>query len=440
MDIELCRNLFSSGRYRTLLCGFSGGADSTAALLLADMFSKEYGFDLVAIHFNHHLRAEADREAQEAESFAKQRDIPFVKIDLDLGDTSAGVENAARAARLAEWKRLAAAYPGSAVILGHHADDKIENLFIRLFRGSNSSGLSGLREANTVDKVVFLRPLLNFRRSEIEKFLKENGVTNWTTDSSNLESVYFRNYLRNDLIPQLVERLPFAVKGLLRSAEAIACDADFIEEKTREIWQAGDPGDRNFWLTLHDAVAFRALRKFISEKSGCDTPVSGALFERFKNEIARFSTEGRIIPVDNIIQLIVQGDRVDAVLPAPETLLWDWKNTPGVQYGDILFSRSYTGSPDCESVDAASFDADLLDQVLEISPPRPGEKFLPFGRDKVVGIKKLRTDRKIPSYLNTPALRLSDGTAVWLPFIRNGNLCKVTPETRKIVTFYAKRV
>jgi tRNA(Ile)-lysidine synthase len=210
MDIELCRELFSSGRYRKLFCGFSGGADSTAALLVADMFRKEYGFELIAVHFDHHLRAESAREAQEAEAFAGTRNIPFVKIDLDLEDTSGGIENAARSARLAEWKKLTAGVPDSAVILGHHADDKIENLLIRLFRGSNASGLSGLRGINTVDGVVFLRPLLNFRRSEIEDFLKKNNVKSWTTDSSNNESVYFRNFLRNELIPQVTSRLPFA--------------------------------------------------------------------------------------------------------------------------------------------------------------------------------------------------------------------------------------
>ena len=440
MDIEVCRKLFSSGRYKNLLCGFSGGADSTAALLVARTFQKEYGFNLIAVHFDHHLRAESSQEAVEAENFARSRNIDFIKIDLNISDCSTGVENAARMARLREWQKLIQQYPDSAVILGHHADDKTENLFIRLFRGSNASGLSGLREISTVEKVVFLRPLLNFRRREIEEFLQQNGIVNWTSDSSNSDSVFFRNYLRNELIPNVVSRLPFAEKGILRSAEAIACDADFIEEKTGEIWNAGKPSRRDFWLTLHDAVAIRALRRFISEKSGFDTPVSGALFFRFKSEVAKFSTEGRKIPVDGNIQLIIQGEKVDVIAPLPAAIFWDWKNSNSIQYGDILFSWSCSDTPNPSGAETASFDADTLDQILKISAPEPGEKFLPFGREYPVSIKKLRTDRKIPAYLNTPAIRLSDGTAIWLPFIRNGNRCLVTPQTTKIVTFYAKRV
>ena len=116
MNIELCRNVFSSGKYRTLLCGFSGGADSTAALLAAAHFRKELDFELIAVHFDHHLRPESGAEAEAAKSFAKTRNIPFVKIDLCISDDGSGIENAARTERLAHWKRLAERYPESAVV------------------------------------------------------------------------------------------------------------------------------------------------------------------------------------------------------------------------------------------------------------------------------------------------------------------------------------
>ena len=52
----------------TLLVGFSGGADSTALLLLATRGAAQSGSEVIAVHFNHHLRgAESDQEAVEAE-------------------------------------------------------------------------------------------------------------------------------------------------------------------------------------------------------------------------------------------------------------------------------------------------------------------------------------------------------------------------------------
>ena len=58
---------------KTFLVGFSGGADSTAALLLLHE-RMEKGNRLIAVHFNHHLRgAESDAEAENAARFAAER-------------------------------------------------------------------------------------------------------------------------------------------------------------------------------------------------------------------------------------------------------------------------------------------------------------------------------------------------------------------------------
>ena len=172
--MDFSEQLFAKFSGCRIFCGFSGGADSTAALLLARKYQKRFGYDLSAVHFNHHLRgAESDREAQDAEKFAKSLDIPFQCIDLVI-PPGENLESAARNARLEFWKKIAP--PGSAVLLGHHADDRRENLLIRLCRGSNSWGLSSMRAESTVEGVTFIRPLLKMTRQEIERFLRSCGA------------------------------------------------------------------------------------------------------------------------------------------------------------------------------------------------------------------------------------------------------------------------
>ena len=46
-----------------------------------------------------------------------------------------------------------------------------------------------------------LRPLLELEKKDILKYLDENGLK-YFIDSSNLESEYSRNYLRNEIIPK----------------------------------------------------------------------------------------------------------------------------------------------------------------------------------------------------------------------------------------------
>ena len=147
---------------KTFLVGFSGGADSTAALLMLHERMKN-GNRLVAVHFNHHLRgAESDSEAVNARNFAKLRNIEFRLIDLDIAPGS-NLEARARQARLEAWKKLVAEYENAIVVTGHHQDDCIENMFLRMGRGSNVSGLTGLQITSEVEGVKFFRPLIIYK-------------------------------------------------------------------------------------------------------------------------------------------------------------------------------------------------------------------------------------------------------------------------------------
>ena len=219
MKLDDCGKLFAPFKHGHIFVGFSGGADSTAALLIAQMFQKKYSYQLTAIHFDHGLRGqESTREAADAQQFALDHAIEFKLIKLNL-TPGAGIENRARAARLKVWQQLVKAEPHSAVVLGHHADDRAENLLLRLARGANATGLTSMRNQSIVNQVIFLRPLLNFTRAEIEEFLKKNGIFEWANDSSNAEGQFRRNILRNQILPELYTKLPGAQTGIRRSLE-----------------------------------------------------------------------------------------------------------------------------------------------------------------------------------------------------------------------------
>lgn len=138
-------NSIFSDFHGQILVGFSGGADSTALLMLAARGAEKSGCELLAVHFNHHLRgAESDKEALDAEEFARKLKVKFLKIDLHI-PPGGNLESRARQARLEKWKELCRNYSDPVVLLGHHKDDLIENFFIRTGRGSNASGLTGMQ-------------------------------------------------------------------------------------------------------------------------------------------------------------------------------------------------------------------------------------------------------------------------------------------------------
>ena len=432
--MDFSEQLFARFSGCRLFCGFSGGADSTAALLLARKYQEKFRYGLSAVHFNHHLRgAESDREAEATELFAKKYAIPFLCIDLNL-PSDENLESAARNARLEEWKKLTSTQK-SAVVLGHHADDRRENLLIRLCRGSNSWGLSSMRGISEVDGVTFLRPLLAMTRRDIETFLSSQGITTWAQDSSNTSTLFLRNYLRQELLPGLESRFPGSLKGMERSLNALEDDADFINtfvsaippEKKRSI---------AFWRTLHNAVKIRLLRELTGTLPGYD------LLERLNRELEKESPELRRIPVGQGVEIFLRNDTIGKGVPPCETpapVKWAWRKEDSIRWGNWELTVTEVEKAENFSEKCAFFDAAQLPEELEISAPLPGERMLPFGAKSEQKIKKLRTDRHLHSEDLFPLLRAGK-KIIWALSVRHSAHGAVTAETKKIVKIEFQKI
>ncbi|MGB3473094.1 MAG: tRNA lysidine(34) synthetase TilS, partial [Erythrobacter sp.] len=107
----------------------------------------------------------------------------------------------ARYAALARWVREEEL---GALATAHHADDQAETLMMRLARGSGLSGLAGVRAAHPFDPedggepFALLRPLLGWRKSELEQVVETCGVSP-VRDPSNQELRFDRVRMREHL-------------------------------------------------------------------------------------------------------------------------------------------------------------------------------------------------------------------------------------------------
>ena len=321
-----------------------------------------------------------------------------------------------------------------AVVLGHHADDRRENLLIRLCRGSNSGGLSSMRAVSELEGITFIRPLLAMSRREIEDFLRAENICSWAKDSSNSEETFLRNYLRNTLLPGLEEKFPGALKGLDRSLAALECDADFIASYAASI-PAEKKKSLSFWQSQHDAVKMRLLRELTG------VIPKRELLERLNCELARpQSAELRKVPVNGELYITLRNDTIGVVPAAPapaKNLLWEWRKIPEIRFGKHLFGVSQVETFSACTPDCAFFDGDLLPDVLEIGEELPGERMIPFGGTSPQKLKKLRTDRHITSDGKFPLLR-GNGSVYWAVKVRNSALAAVTENTKNIVKFEYK--
>ncbi len=216
-----------------IVIGVSGGADSTALLLVMDEIRKtgKYTYDIHAVHINHMIRgAEADRD----EGFVKKladalgihctvyrKDIPNMARELSLTEEEAGrmfryecFENEALKCMDQDPPEDVKSSYRVRIAVAHNRDDLAETVLMNAVRGSSIRGIGGIRP--TRGRII--RPLLMTWRKDIEAYLADKGQT-YVTDSTNLELDYTRNNIRNVIMPALTGINQGAAEHLTSLAE-----------------------------------------------------------------------------------------------------------------------------------------------------------------------------------------------------------------------------
>ena len=396
-----------------LYVGFSGGADSTALLLLMREFARQYALPLEAVHLNHGIRGEAaDRDAAWCRHFCTEREIPFTCHDLKVRERMKRGENleaAARRLRLHFWKEYivdqarnrcerynsVSVSPRNAVALGHHADDALEDLFLRLGRGSGTSGLTALRPQRIIKGVNFIRPLLRVRRTAIQSFLEAEGITEWRRDLTNQDTRFRRNAVRHELIP-LIQDLWGSEAGFLQSLNALREDAAFLEQAARQ-YPAAEFTPQSFAVIPH-ALQPRVLRHWLSTRLGTDFVPRHHALERLRQTIESPSSTLREIPVGNDVILEIDRKHIELKqkIPYLAERTWEWRRQPELVLPELDIVLQARMEParsiiilresgrDCEYFNPAE-----IPDKLTVRSPYPGDRMIPFGHRSPAKIKDI---------------------------------------------------
>lgn len=207
-----------------LLIGLSGGADSTALLLLAAVLAqrdkKTFGINAVYVH--HHLRAAADHEVTHCAQLCAQLGIGFCAVDVHPTRGRSGLAADARRLRHAALADCAVKSDSGWILLAHHSDDVLETLLMRIGRGAGNRGLTTIpwvRRSAPKSSIRVARPFLSITRAQIEEFCRHCEVA-WCDDASNSNINSARGLLRDQIVPTLRERWPGIAQHALHASEA----------------------------------------------------------------------------------------------------------------------------------------------------------------------------------------------------------------------------
>ncbi len=413
-------NLLPSRGSAPVVVALSGGADSVALL---DALCA-LGYSCIAAHCNYHLRGdESDRDEAHARSIARQLGVDIEVKHFDVAEYRAAhlgqsIEMACRDLRYQWFEDLRKHYGAEAIAVAHHRADQVETFMLNSLRGTGIRGLGAMRPKR--DNII--RPLLDMPREAIEEYLRYRNLE-FVTDSTNLESHFKRNKLRNLVLPILSEQFPDAQRAIAATASYAAEASDLIDEFVDRIRTeiSTDRGlDIRMLLSKYPRRAAFILFEMLKDQ-GIDRSVSDSIVKAANSSGQLF---GKGLVLDHGILAQRKGDDAiktiisESLSDIPQLIVerldrrhFDPKADPTALY---LSEAALSGAP-----------------VWTLRAWERGDRISPFGMRGSKLVSDIFSDLHLSVAEKTriPIL-LRDDTVIWVAGIRASRHFAVTPSDR----------
>ncbi len=310
-----------------MVVAYSGGADSTALLLMALEAAPS---KVSAVHVHHGLQAAADDFVLHCEAFCEQRGVPLTVLKVNAqAAPGQSPEDAARKARYQAISEHILKKTGQiapiestqfaielivnqpTVLLAQHADDQVETLLLALSRGAGVDGLAGMAAQFERYGVQWARPFLSepmFMGSQqirawlAERRLKarEPGSANigqgWVEDPTNQSLNFTRNRIRAQLLPVLRQVFPQYRETFSRSARNMAQATDLLHHSAMDlVATVGLPPNIKALQALPREVQMNYLRHWLKKQH--QSMGSEAQMNELLSQIAACTTRGHSIRI-----------------------------------------------------------------------------------------------------------------------------------------------
>ncbi len=447
-----------------ILVGVSGGPDSLALAHILHIS----GYSIIIAHLDHQLRAESGEEAIFVQNIAKQWNVPCVILAADVGaDAQKNKQSLEEAGRNARYRFLfaqARKNHAQAVMVAHNADDQVETMLMHLLRGAGLTGLKAMPLVGIIpewDEVIpLVRPFLFTWRSEILAYCEENHL-NPRMDASNEQNAFFRNRLRNELIPYLEGYNPNIKEVLLRTNHSLAADYAWLQSVLVEDWEKLKPNlqpevvqfNRKLFLSFHPGAQINLFRRMVchllpkmrdfSFESGqrgiqfVTKPTRSQQLELEQGILLRLHG-GEVFLTTNPAAIVFEKVEVYQMIVSEQTL--------GVQGNVELADKKRLCSemvnledarinPEWENPMHAFLDERFITLPLLVRGWRAGDKFSPLGMaGKTIKISDFWTNIRLARELRKWwPLVCSGDEIIWVPGYRISNSVRLREDTLNVV-------
>lgn len=412
-------NLIKKGD--SILVGYSGGMDSSFLLSLLMEIKDEYELKISAAHLNHLVRGD---EALRDENFCRQQckkyNIPFYSERKDMHglaeELGISKEAAGRKLRRDFFNRIIKENNIKKVALAHNYDDQVETLLMRILRGTGIDGLAGISYKNE----KYIRPILNIRRCEIEEYILKNNIP-FVEDSTNKESEYHRNKIRNDLLPLLErEYNPNISEAIFNLSEIAKIESDALEnltnnkfEKVAEIKNGKGILNIKKFHDVDRGVRNRIIRKMFEELTGnlMDLSMENVyeVLDLSYGETGKYIDNINGLKIRNSYGELIFEKEVKNVNP---NLYIELKMGNNIIHGDLVLKILESTEPSFLD-NEITIPKEVIKDKLVIRNRKNGDRIRPIGLNGTKKLKDIFIDKKIDRELRDSYLVISDSEKIF---------------------------
>ena len=188
--------IFSNIKEKSFAVAVSGGPDSLCLAYFSKIYSSEFSNKIHVLIVDHKLRKESGKETLKVKQILKKRKISSRILSWKGKVPKNNIQKNARDIRYSLISNYCNKKNIKYLITAHHADDQIENFFIRLIRGSGLAGLASMsvnRKYN--DRLKIIRPYLNLNKENL-RYVTLNYFKTYIKDPSNKDQKFLRVRIR----------------------------------------------------------------------------------------------------------------------------------------------------------------------------------------------------------------------------------------------------
>ena len=408
---KIVRN-FAGLKLRSCGIAVSGGSDSMALFHMLTDWESSNKPEIIVASIDHGLRSESKSEVEFVKKACEMKKVEHFSLapTTHLSKMPGNLQDNARSARYKLLRNWAIAKNLQCILLGHTLDDQEENLLIRFFRGSGVDGLVSMEEMVPRNEILWIRPLLKFRKEDLRNYLRNKNYS-WVDDPSNHDDKYKRVKIRK-LLKQLKSNnliTPNFVKTADHMLRASKLSREVAISNSKTLLSFNDVGQISFQVEkfsqLFEDSQYRILAGILSWFSGRFYKPRFSQLENMYNKIFNvnmkgFTLGGTVFKKKNGIVTVTRelGSIEENFLVKNKKFIWDnrWLITLKAGSQGQLYVKPYglLGIDDQEIFITGEFDRNAMATIPMIVTKRD-VKFVPFSNLKYdIDVKLLKQDNE----------------------------------------------